>query len=150
MRRSLTLPFMAGALLLLAACGDDDTASSGNGGDATRTVEIDMVDIAFEPDTIQVDQGETVRFVFTNTGDVAHDAYIGDQAAQDEHEDEMREPDRDEHGGGHGEDDTGAVTVEPGDTGELTHTFDSTGTIEIGCHQEGHYAAGMKITVEVA
>ena len=41
-----------------------------------------------------------------------------------------------------------AVTVEPGDTAELTHTFDDTGTIEIGCHQEGHYAAGM--TVEVA
>ena len=37
----------------------------------------------------------------------------------------------------------------PASSGELTHTFDDAGTIEIGCHQPGHYDAGMTITVEV-
>jgi uncharacterized cupredoxin-like copper-binding protein len=146
MPRLHLLTIAAAGLVLLAACGDDDTSS----GD-TRTVEIDMVDIAFDPDTLEVSPGETVRFVFTNTGGVAHDAFIGDEAAQADHEADMRaEDDDDMHGGGHGEDDTDGVTVEPGDTGELTHTFDDAGTIQIGCHQEGHYQAGMKITIEVA
>lgn len=133
------------------ACGDDDNPTTTGAGGDVRTVEIDMVDIAFEPDTIEVSTGETIRFVFTNTGAVAHDAFIGDEIAQADHEAEMRDAaDMGEHGGGHGEDDEDAVTVEPGDTGELTHTFDSAGSVEIGCHQEGHYEGGMKINVEVA
>lgn len=55
------------------------------------------------------------------------------------------------HGGGHGGgSDADAITVEPGDTGELTHTFDESGEFEIGCHEPGHYEAGMKIDVTVA
>jgi uncharacterized cupredoxin-like copper-binding protein len=149
-RLPLTAAAAAAALLLVAACGDDDASTGAPGGDATRTIEIQMVDIAFEPETIDVEAGETVRFVFTNDGEVAHDAYIGDTAAQDDHEAEMRDADGDEHGGGHGDDDPDALTVEPGDTGELIHTFTDPGTIEIGCHQPGHYDAGMKIDVEVA
>jgi uncharacterized cupredoxin-like copper-binding protein len=138
---------------LLAACGsDDDSSTAGNENGDARTVEVDMVDIAFEPDTLEIARGETVRFVFTNTGEVAHDAFIGDQDDQAGHEAEMREADDDEgHGGGHGDDDAeNAVTVEPGDTGELTYTFDEAGTLEVGCHQPGHYDAGMTIAVEVA
>src|SRR3546814_9470160 len=66
------------------SCGDDKAASP-NGESADRTVEVDMVDIAFEPETIDVAAGETVRFVFTNSGEVAHDAFIGDDTAQDDH-----------------------------------------------------------------
>ena len=72
-----------------------------------------MVDIAFQPDAIEVTRGETVRFVFTNNGDVDHDAFIGNRDAQAEHEDEMRAA-GDGHGGGHG--DESAVTVEPGES----------------------------------
>ena len=136
--------------VFLAACGGDDDTSSRGSGD-TRTIEIEMVDIAFEPDRIEVAAGETVRFVFTNSGEVAHDAFIGDADAQADHEAEMRAAgDDDGHGGGHSDEDTDAVTVEPGDSAELTHTFKDAGTIEIGCHQAGHYAAGMKLTVQVA
>src|SRR5262245_513955 len=31
-----------------------------------------------------------------------------------------------------------------------TNTFDEAGAIEIGCHQAGHYATGMKIAVEIS
>ena len=58
---------------------------------ATRTVIVRMSDnMRFTPDVIAVKLGETVRFVFTNEGAVTHDAVIGDEAVQEEHEDEMR------------------------------------------------------------
>jgi len=102
-----------------------------------------MVDIAFEPKELKVAKGEKVTFRFTNSGKLAHDAFIGDRAAQQEHEKEMG----DKHGG-HGSADD-AVTVKPGGKAQLTYTFDESGKFEVGCHQPGHYAAGMKIDVEV-
>lgn len=103
-----------------------------------------MADIAFEPDSIDVEQGETVRVVFTNTGAVAHDAFIGEKEAQDDHEAEMDEAMH------HGSGDDDAISVDPGDDGALTYTFDEPGTILVGCHQPGHYDAGMVIEVNVS
>lgn len=122
-----------------------------------RTVEVEMVDNAFEPAEVAVAAGETVRFVFRNTGAVGHDAVIGDEAAQEEHEEEMRAAgetttSEGEMGGmDHGPsteagDDEAAITVEPGEKGEITHTFHSAGEQLIG----GHYAAGMKVAIDVA
>jgi uncharacterized cupredoxin-like copper-binding protein len=51
--------------------------------------------------------------------------------------------------GGHGEEDEDAFTLEPGGSDELTPTFDQSGTVEIGCHQPGHYEAGMRLFVTV-
>ena len=73
-----------------------------------------------------------------------HDAFIGDEAAQAEHEQEMRDGGSMHHGG----DDKG-VTVKPGKTASLTHTFKGGETLLIGCHQAGHYQAGMKVNVTV-
>ncbi len=92
------------ATLVVSACGGDDSSTaSTDSTTGARTVEIDMVDIAFQPDAIDVTRGETVMFVFTNTGDVDHDAFIGNRDAQAEHEDEMRDA-GEGHGGGHGDD----------------------------------------------
>ena len=135
----------------LAACGggsDDGEAASS----ADRTVEIEMRDIAFAPNRVEVRSGESIRFVFRNVGKVDHDAFIGDETAQDDHEMEMRKSgstdmDGMDHGGGS---DEGGITVKPGKTGELTHTFQGDDDVLIGCHQAGHYAAGMKITLVVS
>ncbi|MGH9137783.1 MAG: cupredoxin domain-containing protein [Acidimicrobiales bacterium] len=152
MKLPRTLAVIFAGAAFLTACGDDDdttTATTANGTGDVRTVEVDMVAIAFEPDSLDVEQGETVRFVFTNTGDSPHDAFIGDADAQADHEAEMREMDEGGmQGGGHGDDD--AMAVQPGDTGELTYTFDQAGSFEIGCHQPGHYDAGMMIDVTVS
>ena len=131
---------LAAASLALA------TACSSGGGDAkaARTVEITMTDIAFSPAAVTVAKGERVTFRFTNNGKLKHDAFLGDTGEQAEHEREMR--DGGGHGG-HGGDD--AITVDPGKTGTLTHTFGEAGTTEIGCHEPGHYGAGMKVAVTV-
>jgi uncharacterized cupredoxin-like copper-binding protein len=136
------------AVVIAGGCGG---GGSGNGSadddrQASRTVDVTMRDIHYEPTSVEVKAGETVKFVFHNEGDIVHDAFIGDEAAQAAHEKEMRES---KGGGHHGKEDD-AVTVDPGKTASLTYTFDKPATLVIGCHQAGHYAAGMKIAVTVA
>ena len=140
MRRLLLLV----AVLALGACGSGDDAPAVAPAGEDRTIEVEMRDIAFAPTTLDVRAGEKVRFVFKNTGQVTHDAFIGDQAAQDAHEKEMRE--------GHGDHGKGsnAVTVAPGKTAQLVHTFERPGQIVLGCHQPGHYTGGMKAAINVA
>ena len=42
-----------------------------------------------------------------------------------------------------------AVTVDPGETGDLTRRFDEPAEVMIGCHEPGHYESGMVATVTV-
>lgn len=135
------------AAVVLAVTG---LACAGDGGTSdVRTIEIAMVDIAYDPAVpISVAAGETIRFVFTNDGTVPHDGFVGDESEQAEHEAQMRADADAGHGGGHGDDAT-AITVEPGDTGELSYTFEEPAALVLGCHQPGHYAAGMRIPIEV-
>jgi uncharacterized cupredoxin-like copper-binding protein len=111
---------------------------------ATRTIEVSMVDLAFSPDHVQVTSGTTARFVFHNRGHLTHEAFIGDAAAQEAHDQEMS------HMPGKGDRrDSQMLTVPPGGSGELAHTFDRAGTMLVGCHMPGHYNAGMKLTIVV-
>ena len=130
---------------VVAGCGGGDHESHGSTKDAeaTRTVDVTMKDIAYEPTSVTVQPGETVKFVFRNEGQILHDAFIGDEAAQAEHEKEMRE-----HAGKM--DDMHGIKVLPGKTGSLTHTFKAGDALIIGCHETGHYVAGMKLTVVVS
>jgi uncharacterized cupredoxin-like copper-binding protein len=105
-----------------------------------RTVDVEMRDIAYSPSTIPVHAGETVTFVFHNTGQIEHEAFIGDAAAQSAHEQEMKS-------GGMGGMAGDEVKVEPGKTASLSHTFKPGEALLIGCHEPGHYAAGMKVAL---
>jgi uncharacterized cupredoxin-like copper-binding protein len=140
--RHAVLALLAAPLLVVAACGGGGH-SAHDGAAAARTVEVEMRDIHYEPASVSVRAGETVKFVFRNVGEAVHDAFIGDEAAQAKHEKEMRD------GGGHHGGDDHAVTVNPGKTASLTYTFKGGETLLIGCHQAGHYQAGMKVNVTV-
>jgi plastocyanin len=129
-------------VLIVGACGDGHTTHGAETGG--RTIEIDMRENDFSPASITVAAGDQIQFVFHNKGSVPHDAFIGDEAAQDAHEREMRTS----SGTGHGHDADG-VTVEPGNTETLSHTFDKPGTTLIGCHELNHYALGMRIRITV-
>jgi len=148
------------AALLLGACGaattttvaGDDQATEFTFGepadpaDADRMVEIVASDdFRFDPVNVTVMVGETVTFRIVNAGQLPHDFTLGDQMTQDEHEAEMAEMD-----GMTMSDEVNAVTVAVEETKELTWQFTEPGTVLIGCHQTGHYAAGMKgeITVQ--
>jgi uncharacterized cupredoxin-like copper-binding protein len=138
---------------------DEDVTfgESADAADADRVVEVTMNDdFSFDPATIDVAAGETITFKLVNGGVIGHDFTIGDDATQDAHEIEMAEmadmdmEDEDadmdmesEDEEGHGAD-SNAVTVAAGEQGELTWTFADAGeTILFGCHEPGHYDAGM-------
>ncbi|MBW3658827.1 MAG: cupredoxin family protein [Actinobacteria bacterium] len=169
MRRAISLPAAClAAGLVLAGCGGTDGSGDATGGhdaggghgahggpvvaggpadasDADRTIEVEARDIAFDPTSIEVAAGETVTFVVTNAGETLHEFTLGDASAQEEHAEEME--------GGHaGEARHGpnSVTVEPGETAELTWRFEAAGELEYACHVPGHYEAGMRGTITVA
>ena len=141
--RRLTALLAVPVLVLLAACGSGDDGPALTSAGEDRTIEIEMRDIAFSPDKVDVRAGEKIRFVFTNTGQLTHDAFIGDAAAQEKHEKDMRGG----HDHGEGAD---AISVRPGKKAQLVHTFDRAGQVLIGCHEPGHYTGGMKVTVNVS
>ena len=140
MRRTvvLLLPVLA---LVLAACGTD-----AGGGAQARTIQVRMFDdMSYEPDRFEFIAGDTVTFEVTNDGQVRHEFFIGDTAAHEEHAAEMRE-------GGHSDDshaNPAAVSVEPGASGTLTYAFDEAGELLAGCHEPGHYEAGMVVPITV-
>jgi len=148
----LPVAVAAAAVIALASAGCSSRPSSGPstaGATGQRTINVAMVDNAYQPDTpITVATGDKVKFVFHNTGKLPHEAVLGDIAAQNAHEQEMAKP------GGmggmdHGQRDAGAIDVPAGRTSSLTYTFAAPGQLIIGCHYPGHYAS-MHIPVSVS
>jgi uncharacterized cupredoxin-like copper-binding protein len=127
---------------------------------ATRTVTVAMRDNLFEPESIPVQAGETIRFIVKNEGQFVHEFNIGTAAMHAAHQAEMAmmvdhgvlEPDRinrdrmkmDMGGGKTMEhDDPNSVLLEPGESGEIVWTFTKAVELEFACNVPGHYDAGM-------
>jgi uncharacterized cupredoxin-like copper-binding protein len=112
--------------------------------EADRTIDVSMLDtMAYEPETISVDAGETITFQVTNEGTMVHEFMIGDEAMQQIHEDEMKQMGAKVHSH------PNSVMLDAGADGEITWTFPDAATVLYGCHLPGHYAAGMVGTIEV-
>jgi uncharacterized cupredoxin-like copper-binding protein len=113
---------------------------------ATRTINIEASDDKFAPSEITVKQGETIRFVVTNTGKHVHDFNIGDMTSQQEHAQMMAKmPDM------HDDDDPTARTIKRGEVARIAWTFNKipADPIEIDCLVPGHYEKGMMIKVNL-
>ena len=119
------------ALVVLAGC---------SAGGAERTVTLDVHHSRFSLEELHVRPGETVRFVLRNTDPIPHELIVGDQYVQDVHE-----AGREAHHG----DRPGEVSVAPGATAVTTYRFDRPGRLLFGCHLPGHWAYGMRGTIEV-
>jgi len=116
--------------------------------DADRMVEITASDdFSFDPNEISISAGEVITFRVVNGGELIHDFTLGDEATQQEHDEEMAE--MAESGEMMMHEEPNAMTINPGETNELTWHFTEPGTVLIGCHQVGHYAGGMKATITV-
>ena len=159
-RHTLALGALLATTLVAAACGGDAGTKAGSSG-AARVVAITMTDMAYNPTAITVTKGETVTFRFQNNGEAIHEAVIGDAEYQMDHAASMTGSTMtgstmttmSDHGDGMDHAGRGAdnmVTVKPGKSGEMRYRFDEGGTILIGCHQPGHYEAGMKAAVNVS
>jgi len=110
-----------------------------------QIVDVEMTSFAFAPRQIRVRAGATIRFRFHNAANVVHEAFIGDQAAQDGHDADMARP-----GGTAKPADPNQVEVAPGATKAVAYNFHEPDRLILGCHEPGHYAAGMKATITIA
>jgi uncharacterized cupredoxin-like copper-binding protein len=116
--------------------------------DADRVVEITANDdFSFDPDDITVSAGEVITFRVVNGGALIHDFTLGDEAIQQEHEAEMAE--MAESGEMMMHDEPNTMSIDPGETNELTWHFTESGSVLIGCHEVGHYDSGMKGTITI-
>jgi uncharacterized cupredoxin-like copper-binding protein len=130
------------------AGGHGSVAEIGKPGVAanvTRTVNVDMTDdMRFHTSKIAVKQGETIRFVAKNSGQVKHEMVLGTQKELKEHYEVMKKNPEMEHA------DENMVTVAPGKSGEIIWHFTKAGKVDFACLQPGHFDAGMKGVVNVA
>jgi uncharacterized cupredoxin-like copper-binding protein len=126
----------------------------------TRTITVTMHDNYYEPESIKVKPGETVRFAVQNKGNLVHEFNIGTPSMHEAHQKEMqmmvehgviqggklnRERMKMDMGDGHSmmHDDPNTLLLEPGQSEEVVWTFTEKGNIEFACNVPGHYQAGM-------
>lgn len=142
----------------IIASGDHGDHDGGHGysfgkpasaGEADRTVTVTAKDtMTFSPSTIEVREGETIRFVVKNVGKLQHSFTLGTPSDQRMHEDEMKEMPMDMMAG-HMDDEPNGVVVPPGETRSLTWRFSGSSSVQFACHIPGHYPAGMTGAIEI-
>ncbi len=168
-RLSLTILVLgtlsAGAAMADEGHGDAAIGEPGSAGSADRTIQIEMNDTLYKPESIQVRGGETVRFVLTNKGELLHEFNIGTATMHADHQKEMQmmmehgmltptgmnhDMENMDHSQMEGmdmsemkHDDPNSVLVEPGKKAELVWTFPKNAQLEFACNIPGHYEAGM-------
>jgi uncharacterized cupredoxin-like copper-binding protein len=138
-----------------------DIGKPGKTSDVTRTIEIIMKDNFYEPESLTIKEGETIRFVIKNAGELVHEFNIATAEMHVAHQPEMMmmmehgvlEPDRINWDAakkmqetmGHGmHNEPNSVLLEPGKSGEMIWTFPAHTKLQFGCNVPGHYDAGMQ------
>jgi uncharacterized cupredoxin-like copper-binding protein len=135
------------AMLAAAVHAHGDESHAGRPATAAmvdRTIVVTMNDtMRFDPASITVKQGETIRFTVRNQGRIRHEMMLGTAEEVGEHAQMMRAmPDMVHH-------DANAVTLDAGKDGELLWQFTHKGTFTFACLEPGHFEAGMHGTVVV-
>ncbi|PWW01994.1 putative cupredoxin-like copper-binding protein [Hoeflea marina] len=123
--------------------------SPGRAEDVSRSVEVVMTEtddggMAFEPSSIDVNRGQTIRFVLVNAGQLAHEFVLDTHDGILEHKVMMEAMPDMRH------DDPNTLRLEPGTSGDLIWSFSGHGALEFACLIPGHYELGMKGTLVVA
>ena len=109
----------------------------GKSNEVTRVIKITALDFKYEPSSISVKSGETIKFIITNKGKVDHEFVLGTITEQKEHDKEMLDHPHMKV------DDPNGVSIPKGKSESLIWTFTKPMTIQYACHIPGHYAAGM-------
>ena len=118
---------------------------AGQASQATRTVQVEMrASMQFVPSKLTVKQGETLRIVVKNTGQLRHEIVLGSEKDLKAHLDAMKKSPAMAHA------EPNMLTLAAGQTGELVWKFSQAGVVNFACLQPGHSEAGMKGQVQVA
>ena len=117
----------------------------GNPTKVTRTIKVDMNDtMRFDPTSITVRRGETIRFVVANSGKTMHEMVLGTLDELKKHAELMRKHPGMEH------DEPYMAHVAPGKRETIVWAFTKPGEFYYGCLVPGHFEAGMIGKVVVA
>lgn len=124
-RLGLFLSIAMVSLVVLAACGgDDDGNGNGNGGDngGGDSIDMEMGEMYFDPDSISGDAGDSLTINLENAGSQLHDFTIDDLNGERVH-----------------------VEVAAGEEDSVTLDLpDESGEIEFYCSVPGHRESGME------
>lgn len=113
----------------------------GKSSDVGRTVKVSMKetddgDMIFEPSNLSFKKGQTIRFVIKNRGELEHEFILDTVERNQIHKDVMASGNKTHNS-------VNAVTLEPGEKGEIIWTFTNDGNFEFACLIPGHYESGM-------
>lgn len=119
----------------------NEEKSFGKAGDpkkVVRTIKVDMSDkMRFTPSALTIKQGDTIRFVVSNSGKAMHEFVIGTLTELKEHAELMKKFPNMEH------DEPYMAHVSPGKTETIVWQFSKGGEFHFGCLLPGHFEAGM-------
>lgn len=128
-------------LFLFGACSKEGGGTvPGEAGDPAavdEVVEISTTDqLRFEPDSIEVEAGQTIEFRINNDATGEHEFVLGPLH---------------EHGAGMEHSDPSSTgQLEPGATGSVVWAFPEAGTVQFACYVAGHNEQGMTGTITVS
>lgn len=101
----------------------EEAAEAETEAEEAREIRVEGGNYYFEPETINVEEGETVEFVFENAGGT-HDMVIPELGL-------------------------GTEVIQGGETASFTHTFEESGEFEFECSVGSHAEQGMVGTIVV-
>jgi uncharacterized cupredoxin-like copper-binding protein len=119
----------------------------GNPASPSRTIEIKMTEgdgkMAFVPARIEVRQGEQIRFVLRNEGELDHEMVLASLDDNLKHAEVMKKNPDMEH------DDPNGKRLAPKGNSAILWKFTKAGEFDFSCLIPGHREAGMSGTVAV-
>lgn len=146
MKNIMTVGLAAAALsvLPLPANSHDNhshpTYSAGEPGNPkkpSRTIRVDMSEMAYTPPRIEVKRGEQIRFVVRNIGKEEHEFLLATTEENLKHGEAMKEHPHMAH------DEPNGVRLAPEKSAEIVWKFTKGGTFEYSCLIPGHRDGGM-------
>lgn len=138
----------------------------GKSNEVSRTINVKMYDNYFEPKSIKVKRGETIKFAVENKGKLVHEYNIASKKMHLKHQPEMmmmmqmgillptkldmkkmKEASKTNNAMSHSH--SNSLLLEPNKKGEIIWKFSTNEELEIACNVPGHYQAGMVSAVSI-
>ena len=140
--------------------------SLGKESEVSRVIKVIMYDNYYEPNSFQIEEGETIKFKVENAGELVHEFNIANKMMHIKHQPEMERMVENEilfvdsidkvkmkkmakidKSMGHSH--SNSVLLEPKQKGYIIWKFDNAVNIEVACNVPGHYQAGMIAEVNI-
>ena len=132
----------------------------GDPAEVSKVIVIKMYDNYYEPNKLEIEKNQTVKFIVYNYGKLVHEFNIATKVMHLKHQAEMmkmveneillvnridkkkmKELAKKDHSMSHSH--SNSLLLEPNQSGEIIWKFNTNIDIEIACNVPGHYEAGM-------